>query len=539
MSFGDYISIEGIRVRKANISDFDFYYSVKCEKNDISWGGFESQPDYNMLFERFKDILNKVPGVENEEINSTENNLPLLKGGNRDIYIIEYQDNKCGYIYVDKVEKNRFELSIGVSEKYSGKHVAREAIKKIVSSIREKNKLSVFQAWIREDSISSQKAFINANFKPTKDYKLVFLNSINAEIKMFKYINKPSFTDRVFIVAEAGVNHNGKLEMAFDLIDAAKDAGADAIKFQTFKTEKIVSKNVEMASYQKENLKNTQSQYDMIKNLELPYQDFIEIKKYCDEVGILFFSTPDEEESLDFLVNELCIPLIKIGSGEITNIPFLQKIASKNLPIILSTGMANLGEIYDAIQVILSLQKCLDDIQFDPLVLLHCTTNYPTPFEEVNLKAMLTLKEAFRLPVGYSDHTLGVEVPIAAVALGARVIEKHFTIDKNLPGPDHKASLEPHEFKTMVNAIRNIEKALGDGIKRPTNSEEEMKDFVRKSLVASRDIKKGEIIKEDDIEIKRPGSGILPKFKEIIIGMRITKDIERDTPFDWSYFKEE
>ena len=342
-----------------------------------------------------------------------------------------------------------------------------------------------------------------------------------------------------FIIAEAGVNHNGDIKLAYRLIDKAKEAGADAIKFQSFITEKIASKKVDAAPYQKENLKSLETQFDMLKKLELSYEDFRKIKKYCDDIGIIFLSTPFDKESLDFLIDELKVPVIKIGSGEITNLPFLKYAARKKIPIILSTGMSNLSEVEEAVNVITQNQDSMDTSIFPPLTLLHCTSNYPCPMEEVNLKAMLTLKEAFKLPVGYSDHTLGVEVPIAAVALGAKVIEKHFTLDKNLPGPDHKASLEPEELKVMIKAIRNIEKALGDGIKKPNEREVEIMKVVRKTLVAARDIKKGEIIKDKDIVIKRAGIGIPPKFKDTIVGMKINKDIKKDTPFDWSFFKED
>jgi len=345
------------------------------------------------------------------------------------------------------------------------------------------------------------------------------------------------FKERCFIIAEAGVNHNGSINLAYKLVDKAKESGANAIKFQTFKTKKIVSRKAEMASYQKENMRYQESQFDMLNKLELSYEDFRKIKKYCDDIGITFLSTPDEEESLDFLVDDLKVPAIKIGSGEITNLPFLKLVAMKNVSIILSTGMANLSEIEEAINVIFQNQNSEDSSILPPLTLLHCTTNYPTPFEEVNLKAMLTLKEAFKLPVGYSDHTLGIEVSIAAVALGARIIEKHFTLDKNLPGPDHKASLEPDELKMMIKAIRNTEIAMGDGIKRPNKSEVEIMKVVRKTLVAARNIRKGKIIEETDITIKRAGTGIPPKFMDIIVGMKINKDIEKDTPFDWSFFK--
>jgi len=336
---------------------------------------------------------------------------------------------------------------------------------------------------------------------------------------------------KVFIIAEAGVNHNGNINLAYKLVDVAKEAEVDAIKFQTFKTEKVISKYADMASYQKNNLSTKESQYEMVKKLELSYKEFKKLKKHCDEIKIMFLSTPDEEYSLDFLVDELDMPFVKIGSGEVTNLPYLRKIAAKNKPIIMSTGMAELGEVEEAINTIREVNSKAN------ISLLHCTTNYPTPYEEVNLKAMQTLAVAFKLPVGYSDHTLGIEVPVTAVAMGAKIIEKHFTLDKKLPGPDHKASLEPSELKEMVKAIRNIETALGDGIKKPNKSEIEIMKVARRSLIATRDIRAGEIIKESDIAIKRPGTGILPKFKEIVIGMKLTNDIRQDEPFRWENFK--
>jgi len=336
---------------------------------------------------------------------------------------------------------------------------------------------------------------------------------------------------KVFIIAEAGVNHNGNIKLAYKLIDIAKEADVDAIKFQTFKAEKVISKYADMASYQKKNLGIKESQYEMIKKLELSYKEFKKLKKYCDEIKIMFLSTPDEEDSLNFLVDELNIPLIKIGSGEVTNLPYLRKIAAKNKPIIMSTGMANLGEVEEAIYTI-------EDVNPNAKIsLLHCTTNYPTPFEEVNLKAMQTLSSVFKLPIGYSDHTLGIEVPIAAVAMGARIIEKHFTINKKLQGPDHKASLNPDELKEMVKMIRNIKMSIGDGIKTPNKSEIKIMKVVRKSLIATRDIGVGEIIKKTDVTIKRPGTGILPKFKEVIIGMKLINNIRQDESFKWENFK--
>ena len=337
------------------------------------------------------------------------------------------------------------------------------------------------------------------------------------------------FNNHCFIIAEAGVNHNGSLDLAYQLIDVAKDAGADAVKFQTFKAENVVSRLADKAEYQKKTTGSDKSQLEMIKKLEISFEDFIKLKEYCDEKGNMFLSTPFDYNSVDLL--EGLVPLYKIGSGEITNLPFLRYIAKKRKPTSLSTGMANLGEIEEAINTIRVVNSRAK------ISLLHCTTNYPTSYGEVNLKAMQTLANTFKLPVGYSDHTLGIEVSVAAVAMGAKIIEKHFTLDKKLPGPDHKASLEPGELKEMVKEIRNIEKALGSGIKKPNKSEIEIMKAARRSLITTRDIRAGEVIKESDITIKRPGTGIPPKFKEIIIGMKILKNVSKDEIIKWEDFK--
>ena len=278
----------------------------------------------------------------------------------------------------------------------------------------------------------------------------------------------------VYIIAEAGVNHNGRLDLALKQCDAAKEAGVDAVKFQTWKTENIVTASARQAAYQTENTGVEESQYDMLKKLELSYVQFEEIQQYCKKIGIDFLSTPDEEESLYFLMNTLHLPLVKIGSGEVTNIPYLRTIASYKKPIILSTGMSTLAQVAVAYDTLLKAGA-------PSVSLLHCTTNYPCPYDEVNLRAMQTLKDAFKCQVGYSDHTMGTEIPVAAVAMGAEIIEKHFTLDRNMEGPDHKASLEPQELKLMVQQIRHIETALGDGNKRPNKSEAENAKVVQKS----------------------------------------------------------
>lgn len=324
------------------------------------------------------------------------------------------------------------------------------------------------------------------------------------------------------IIAEAGVNHNGSLEIAKKLIDEAVKSGADYIKFQTFKTEKVVSVHALKADYQKITTNAKESQFEMIKKLELNIEAHKELFQYCDEVGIKFISTPFDLDSVDLLF-DLGVDLFKVGSGEITNFPYLKKIATKGLPVILSTGMSNLSEVEEALGVLLT-----NGLKRDQITLLHANTEYPTPFKDVNLNAMVTLKEAFKINVGYSDHTLGTDIPIAAVALGATVIEKHFTLNRNMEGPDHKASLEPLELKSMVTSIRNIEYALGDGIKRPSCSESKNISIARKSIVASRNIKQGEVFSEFNIAAKRPGNGISPMRWTEILGMKASKDFAID-----------
>ncbi|WP_422446933.1 N-acetylneuraminate synthase [Thermoanaerobacterium sp. DL9XJH110] len=332
--------------------------------------------------------------------------------------------------------------------------------------------------------------------------------------------------NNVFIIAEAGVNHNGNIETAKRMVDEAIKSGANAIKFQTFVSEKVVTVNAPKAEYQKINMPSTsESQYKMIKNLELTYDDFVKIKRYCDEKKIMFLSSPFDLQSIDFLVR-IDVPYIKIPSGEITNLPYLKKVGRTKKPVILSTGMSTLGEVENAVNI-------LKNSGTEEIILLHCTTNYPTPVEEVNLLAMITMKHAFNLMVGYSDHTRGINIPIAAVALGAKVIEKHFTLDKNMAGPDHKASLEPEEFKEMVKAIREVEKSLGNGIKIPTESEQKIIPIVRRSIVAARDIKQGEILTEENIVVKRPGTGISPMFIDTVLGRKAKCLIKKDDVITW------
>lgn len=325
---------------------------------------------------------------------------------------------------------------------------------------------------------------------------------------------------KVMIIAEAGVNHNGSLDMAKKLAETAKESGADIVKFQTAKLESLVTNSAPMAEYQKKNTARAETQMDMLRRLLLPFDDFIKLSDYCKEIGIAFLSTPFDLDSIDFLAGIGCSTW-KIPSGEITNLPYLVKIAGLRQPVILSTGMSTLEEVEKAVEL-------LKNNGAGEITLLHCTTEYPTPYEDVNLKAMVTLQERFKTPVGYSDHTLGIDVPIAAVAMGASVIEKHFTLDKTMEGPDHKASLEPEELKAMVSAIRNIELSMGNGVKEPVFSEIPNMAVARKSIVAKRSIQKGEIYTKDNITTKRPGNGISPMRWHDVIGNAANRDYRED-----------
>lgn len=329
---------------------------------------------------------------------------------------------------------------------------------------------------------------------------------------------------QVVIIAEAGVNHNGSMESAFKLVDAAVEAGVDYVKFQTFKSEKLVSRSAKKAEYQVENTGNAaESQLEMLKKLELSHEQHEQLITYCNEKGIQFFSTAFDLESLQYL-KHIGSDLVKIPSGEINNLPYLRKAAQLFSEVILSTGMATMDEIRTALQVFLDA-----GITKEKITILHCNTEYPTPFHDVNLKAMRHIGDEFGTAIGYSDHTLGIEVPIAAVALGAKVIEKHFTLDKTMEGPDHAASLEPQELKAMVAAIRNVEQAIaGSGQKEPSTSEKKNIAIARKSIVAKKDIKKGSIFTEENITVKRPGNGISPMLWDEVMGKAAKKDFAED-----------
>ena len=324
------------------------------------------------------------------------------------------------------------------------------------------------------------------------------------------------------IIAEAGVNHNGDLSMALELVNVASEAGADIVKFQTFKADNLVTKTAQKADYQLHQTSESESHYEMLKKLELTERMHIELLKKSNDLNIEFCSTPFDLESLQYLI-ELGIQRIKIPSGEITNLPYLRKIGSSGKPIVLSTGMSTIQEIGDAIDVLQDSGASKDSI-----TVLHCNTEYPIPMDEVNLRAIKTIQDTFGVSVGFSDHTKGIEASIAAVALGAEIIEKHFTLDRNLPGPDHQASIEPQELKQMVSSIRNISNAMGSGIKEPSNSERKNIPIARKSLVAAVAIKKGDIFDQSNISVKRPGTGISPMLIDDVLGKQATRDFAPD-----------
>lgn len=327
---------------------------------------------------------------------------------------------------------------------------------------------------------------------------------------------------KVVIIAEAGVNHNGNYDLARKLVIAAKDAGADYVKFQTARPERVISRYAPKAEYQLGTTKKEESQLDMCWAIHLPLTDYKPLKDFCDEIGIKFLSTPFDLESIDVL-EALDMDYYKIPSGEITNLPYLQKIARLGRPVIMSTGMSGLGDIEAALGVLTK-----EGLGLEQITLLHCNTEYPTPYVDVNLRAMQTLSDCFGVKTGYSDHTKGIEVSLAAVALGAVVIEKHFTLDRNLPGPDHKASLEPEELKKMIESIRNIELSLGSPVKRVSNSEAKNSIVARKSLIAARDIKAGEVFTENNMTVKRPGNGISPMRWYEVIGKVAPRDFKED-----------
>ena len=352
------------------------------------------------------------------------------------------------------------------------------------------------------------------------------LKSILGFFMFFNNGNSDNFKNSTFIIAEIGVNHNGNVDLAKKMIKSASECGVDAVKFQTFVSEDLVTENAKTAKYQEDNAKEY-SQLEMLKKLELSFDDFFELKRYAEECGVIFLSSPFDFKSVD-LLEKLDVSIYKLGSGELTNFELIDYVLKTNKLLILSTGMATLEEIKETYDFIENKNN---------LIILHCITGYPTSFEEANLNFIKTLQREFDVPIGFSDHSPGIELPIAAVALGACVVEKHFTLDKTLEGPDHKASLNPEEFKAMVNAIRNVEVAMGDGVRKFSENEKEIKKVARKSIILNEDINKGNIIKKEMLSIKRPGTGISPKEINNVIGMKVIKDLKANTVLKWEYLE--
>jgi len=486
-------------LKKAKKEFFDYFYAIKSESQNVYWSGHDLAPIYQTLKNWFIDQLE-----ENK---------------NRIIFEILHNNKSVGYLYFDVLQNKTIELSYAISKTFSGKGIATLAVSSAITYAKENNYHDyIIKAFVANNNMASKKIMSKNNFFRTSITYKQILKKTNEEVIMQEY----TYNERkVFIIAEAGVNHNGDINLAKKLIDVAVESGVDAVKFQTWKTELLVTKDAQQAEYQTQNTGLEESQFDMLKRLELSYDDFKELKDYCDIKNIMFLSTPDEPTSANFLSN--LQDIFKIGSGELTNIPFLRHIGKMKKKIILSTGMGTLSEIEKAISILIEAGTKKED-----MIILHATTQYPTPMDQVNLNAMNTIKDAFKIKVGYSDHTMGIDIPIAAVALGAKVIEKHYTLCKEMDGPDHKASLEPDELKNMVNSIRNIENALGDGIKIPQTTELDNLKVVRKSIIAKTKIKKGDKFTYNNLETKRVGEGLSSILWDEIVGLTANKDFNID-----------
>jgi N-acetylneuraminate synthase len=485
------------KVVKADEAFFDTFFTLRCEEKNIYWTGYDHKSDRANLQQWYLDQLVRK---DREILKITFNNLDI------------------GYMYLDMKNKYNYEISYAISEIFEGKGIASKAINEVIKYTRSKKHPLMIRAYVAETCLGSAKVLFKSKFVKTGASYNQYFAKLKKDVVMEEYIYNIS---NIFIIAEAGVNHNGDINLAKQLIDIAVEAKVDAVKFQTWKTELLVTKQAIQAEYQTENTAKEESQFEMLKRLELTYDDFRELKTYCDEHNIMFLSTPDEETSAQFLCE--LQDIFKIGSGELTNIPYLRFIGSLKKKVILSTGMGTLSEIEEAIATLVGAGTAKEDI-----TILHATTQYPTPMQDVNLSAMQTIKAAFDIAVGYSDHTLGIEVPIAAVAMGATVIEKHFTIDTSMQGPDHKASLNPEELKTMVTAIRNIELAMGDGIKTPTVTEGKNKKIVRKVIVAKQVISKGDVFSEHNLTVKRDSKGIPANRWDEVLHQIAQKNYEMD-----------
>lgn len=488
---------DNCKVLKVDETFFDTFFELKCETKNIYWSGHEHAPEYNSLKKWFLHQLNNP---------------------DRELFKITFDNMDVGYLYLDTIDDYNYAISYAIFEKFEGKGIASKAIRQSILYCMKMQRPVTVHAHVADINTASKKVLLKNSFVATGNSYQQYFRQLKRDLTMEEYTYE---INKVFVIAEAGVNHNGDIQLAKKLIDIAVEAKVDAVKFQTWKTELLVTKKAIQAQYQTENTEVEESQFDMLKRLELSYDDFIELKQYCDKLNIMFLSTPDEETSALFLCDLQNI--FKIGSGELTNIPYLRFIGKLKKKVILSTGMGTLGEIEEALKTLVEAGTKKEDI-----TILHATTEYPTPMEDVNLSAMQTIKSAFNINVGYSDHTLGIEVPIAAVAMGAKVIEKHFTIDKSMQGPDHKASLDPTELKNMMTSIRNIEKAIGDGIKLPTATENKNKKIVRKVIIAKKAIKKGERFTESNLMVKRDAHGIPANRWDEILNTFAQKDYEMD-----------
>lgn len=487
-----------IFLRQAELKDFAFFLKMKSEDSNIHWSGHNSKPEPRALEAWF-----------GEQLHSEK----------RKIYLaFDIFSQPVGCLYVDLIDFGNVEISYGISADFGGRGFGKKLIAAAIDLIQVSYpQVRRIDAWI----------FLNN----TPSIKIVQANGfvLDGKVKPVEFhgqsLGQVLFSrkiDRIIIIGEAGVNHNGDINLAKKLIDVAAHAGVDYVKFQTWKTEELVHESATKAEYQKRN-DGDSSQYQMLKSLELSYDQFSELSDHARLRGVQFLSTPDDFPSLNFLSDELNLKLLKIGSGELCNIPFLKAVGNKKKDVILSTGMGNISEVERAYYTLL-------DAGAKSVSLLHCTSNYPAPMNSANLHAMNLLKSAFNCKVGYSDHTEGIEISIAAAALGAKIIEKHYTTDRTLPGPDHVASIEPAALQLMVSSIRNVELAIsGDGMKLPHQSEIETKKVVSKGLYSKRDIQKGETIRESDIALKRPVTDLSPYQLDLIVGLPAKRNIGKNT----------
>lgn len=496
-------------------------------------------PTIDVLHQVIKH-LEEVENLHPDTIVVLQPTSPLRTSGDIDGAIRKFQDTGRKSVvsicpaehplqWTYKLEKEKLKPAVGGGEPVTRRQDTQEAYR-LNGAVYVVNRDTVLRQdkLVNDDTVAYiMPAERSVDIDTELDFKLAeLLMQERAAPDIVQIGNRSVGKDRpCFIIAEAGVNHNGDVNLAKKLIDAAREAGADAVKFQTFRADSVVTRDAMKARYQEATTGKEETQFEMIKKLEISPKDFEELSGYAQEKGIIFLSTPFDRESVD-LLDKLKVPAFKVGSGEITNFPLLRHIARKGRPVLLSTGMSTLNEVAEALEVI-------HGEGMKEIIVFHCVSDYPARIESINLKALETLRRTFGLPVGLSDHSTSITVPVAAFALGACVIEKHFTLDKKLPGPDHRASLEPAEFKEMVRAIRDIEKAMGDGIKKPTKEEAANIKVVRRSIIARVDIPSGTTITGDMLDIKRPADGIEPRHLDAVLGKKAKKDIASGSPLTW------